>query len=85
MEFVIVVSLAAFIAIFAGYLRRSSSKIICPECESKQVRQLEQHLKKLQQDEIIGLGLKLDVQLIMETKYACQKCGHKWQVIAPEK
>ena len=35
----------------------------------------------------IGLGnfgMKLDVQLIMETQYRCRACEHSWSVTAPE-
>ncbi len=84
MEIVIVVTAVALIIIFVGYLQRSKPKISCPQCNNTQVRQLEQQLKKLQQDEIIGLGMKLDVQLIMETKYRCQNCEHTWTITAPE-
>ncbi|WP_420644557.1 hypothetical protein [Candidatus Leptofilum sp.] len=84
MEIVIVVTVVGLGILFAGYLRRSRPKIACEECDSTQVRQLEQSLKKLQQDEIIGLGMKLDVQIIMETRYRCQDCNHSWTVIAPE-
>jgi DNA-directed RNA polymerase subunit M/transcription elongation factor TFIIS len=56
----------------------------CPNCETKNVRIVDQQLKELKQDETIGYATKLDVKLIMETHYRCRECDHKWTVTAPE-
>lgn len=84
MEIVIPVAAVALIIIFVGYLQRSKPKMSCPQCSSAQVRQLEQQLKELKQDNTIGYSIKLDVQLIMETKYRCKNCEHTWTITAPE-
>lgn len=84
MEFIIPIAAIALIAIFVGYVRRSQTKVSCPACDSPNVRQVDQHLKELKQDSKMGYAVKLDVQLILETKYRCQNCNHSWTVIAPE-
>jgi len=84
MEIVAPITAVMLIAIFVGYVRRGKQKISCPGCDSAQVRIVEQQLKELKQDRTIGYAIKLDVQLIMETQYRCQACGHSWAVIAPE-
>ncbi len=84
MEILLPVTAVILIALFVGYLRREQRKISCPQCESLRVRIVEQQLKELKQDQTIGYAVKLDVQLIMETEYRCQACGHTWTVIAPE-
>jgi len=84
MEIFIPVAAVVLIAAFVGYLRRGQQKIICPQCDSSQVRLVDQQLKELKQDQTVGYAVKLDVQLIMETKYRCQACNHSWSVIAPE-
>lgn len=84
MEILLLIAAVALIVIFAGYLRRGREKIVCPQCGSSQLRTVEQQLKELKQDQTIGYAVKLDVQLIMETKYRCQACDHAWRVVAPE-
>ncbi|MEZ4593830.1 MAG: hypothetical protein R3D55_22190 [Chloroflexota bacterium] len=86
MEFVIIIAAVALIATFVAYIRRGQQKTSCPQCSSLQVRQLDQQLKKLKQDSgTMGYAVKLDVKLIMETKYRCQSCHHTWTVTAPER
>lgn len=84
MEILLPVAAVAMLVIFIGYLRREQTTISCPECESVRVRQVDQQLKHLKQDAKMGYGVKLDVQLILETRYACQSCHHRWTVTAPE-
>lgn len=85
MDIFLPLTAVVLIAIFVSYLRRARQKISCPECESSQVRIVEQQLKELKQDQTTGYAVKLDVQLIMETQYRCQNCEHSWAVIAPER
>lgn len=84
MEIILPVVAAILIAAFVGYLRRSQPRARCPQCQSQQVRPLEQQLEKIQQDSTMGYAVKLDVKLIMKTTYRCQTCGHAWTVTAPE-
>lgn len=85
MEIILPVVAAMLIAAFVGYMRRSQVKIICPQCQSRQVRPLEQSLEKIEQDRSMGYAVKLDVKLILKTSYRCQTCGHTWTIIAPER
>lgn len=84
MEILLPITAVILIAVFVGYLRRERQKISCPACNSSQIRAVEKQLKELKQDRATGYAVKLDVQLIMETKYRCQACDHTWTVIAPE-
>jgi hypothetical protein len=95
MEIIVPIAAVVLIIIFVAYVRRGQTKIGCPNCESLQVRTVDQQLKKLTQDRtsghnlkgiggIGGFGMKLDVQLIVETHYRCRSCEHSWSVIAPE-
>lgn len=85
MEKFLPIATVALIIIFVAYVRRGHTKKICPECDSSRIRTVDQHLKELQQDKTKGYGVKLDVQLIIETQYRCKACNHSWTVIAPEK
>ena len=96
MEFFILLAAFVLAIAFVAYVRRGQHKISCPQCSSVQVRTVDRQLKKLTQGRAIGqdvkdlgglgnFGIKLDVQLIMETQYRCQACSHAWTVIAPEK
>ena len=84
MEILLPITAVILIAVFVGYLRRERPKISCPACNSLQVRVVEKQLKELKQDRATGHAVKLDVQLIMESKYRCQACGHTWTAISPE-
>ena len=91
MELFILATAVVLIVVFVAYIRRSQTRISCPQCSSAQVRTVDQQLKQLKQDSnlqgfgvIDSLGTKLDVQLIMETQYRCQGCEHSWSVTAPE-
>lgn len=84
MEILLPVAAVVLIVVFVGYLRRSQPRTGCPECQSQQVRQVEQVLEKIQQDSTMGYAVKLDVKLIMKTTHRCQTCGHTWTVTAPE-
>lgn len=84
MEILVPVSAVVLIAIFVGYVRRTQQKTQCPQCNSSQVRTVDKQLKELKQDQTIGYAVKLDVKLIMETRYRCQACSHSWAVIASE-
>lgn len=95
MEYFIAVTAVALIFIIVAYVRRGQQKSACPQCASLQIRTVDQQLRELQQDNrtgknleglggIGGFGKKLDVQLIMETRYRCLDCNHIWTVIAPE-
>ena len=85
MEIILPVVAAILIAAFVGYLRRSQPQVSCPQCQSRQVRPLEQSLEKIEQDSTMGYAVKLDVKLILKTSYRCQTCGHSWTVIAAER
>jgi DNA-directed RNA polymerase subunit M/transcription elongation factor TFIIS len=84
MEILLPITAVILVAVFVGYLRRERPKLSCPKCVSSRVRLVEKQLKELKQDRATGHAVKLDVQLIMETKYRCQACGHTWNIIAPE-
>lgn len=85
MEFAIIIAAGVLIATFVAYVRRGQQKISCPQCSSSQVHQMNQQLKELKQDSgTIGYSIKLDVKLIMETKYRCHNCNHTWAITAPE-
>ena len=84
MEILLLFTAVILIAVFVGYLRRERLKFSCPECDSSQIRVVEKQLKELKQDRATGHAVKLDVQLITETKYRCQACSHIWTAIAPE-
>lgn len=84
MEFIVIIAAVALILTFVAYLRRAQPKITCPACGSVQVRQVEQQLKRIEQDTSVGYATKLDVRLIMETSYRCQNCNHTWAITAPE-
>jgi hypothetical protein len=83
-EIFLPITAVILIVVFVGYLRRERPKISCPACNSTQVRTVEKQIKELKQDRATGHAVKLDVQLIMETKYRCQACDHTWNLIAPE-
>lgn len=85
MEIILPVAAAILIVVFVGYLRRSQPKVICPQCASQELRQLDKQLEKIQQNNTTGYAMKLDVTLILKTTYRCQNCGHTWTVTAPEK
>ena len=84
MDILLPIATVALIAIFVGYLRRNKQQVSCPQCNSSKVRIVEQQLNELKQDQTAGYAVKLDVKLIMETKYHCQVCNHTWTIIAPE-
>ncbi len=84
MEILLPVAAVVLIVTFIGYLRRGQPRVSCPECQSQQVRQVEQVLEKIEQESTMGYAVKLDVKLILKTTYRCQKCGHTWTVTAPE-
>lgn len=84
MEILLPIGAIVLIVFFVGYLQRGKQKVSCPECNSVQVRIVEQQLKQLKQNQTMGYATKLDVQLIVETAYRCQACQYTWQVTAPE-
>ena len=95
MELFILVAAVVLTITFVAYIRRGQVKMRCPECDGASVRTVDQQLKKLTQGRAIGqdvkdlgglgnFGMKLDVQLIMETQYRCRSCEHSWSVTAPE-
>ena len=86
MELILIAVAAFFIYTFINYLRRNNEPVTCPNCEAQQVRVVDQQLKKLSQDDRTDLlGMRIDVKLLMETRYRCKVCEHSWQVTAPEK
>jgi transposase-like protein len=85
MEFIIPIAAVILIVAFVAYLQRGQQKISCPQCDSAQIRNVEQQLTELKQDQTMGYAVKLDVQLIMKTTYRCQTCNHTWTVTAPER
>ena len=84
MEILLPITAVILVAVFVGYLRRERPQLSCSACDSLQIRLVEKQLKELKQDRSTGHAVKLDVQLIMETKYRCQACDHTWTIIAPE-
>ena len=84
MEFILPLAAIVLIVAFVGYVRRGQQKTNCPECGSTQLRIVDKQLKELKQDTTRGYSVKLDVSLILETRYRCQVCNHTWLVTAPE-
>ena len=84
MEFILPLAVVVLIAVFVGYVRRGQQKTNCPECGSTQLHIVDKQLKELKQDSTRGYSVKLDVSLILETRYRCQMCNHTWLVTAPE-
>jgi transposase-like protein len=84
MGIIVPISAVALIVIFVAYVCRGQIKMSCPECNNSQVRTVDKQLKELKQDQTMGYAVKLDVKLIIETRYRCQACSHSWTVIAPE-
>ena len=85
MEIFLAAAAILLVVVFLNYLRREQQKTSCPQCSGKQIRIVEQQLKELKQDQTVGYGAKLDVQLIMRTQYHCQTCNHNWTETGPER
>jgi Zn finger protein HypA/HybF involved in hydrogenase expression len=85
MEIILAAATVALVIVFVNYLRREQRKISCPQCNGGEVRVVDKQLKALKQDQTVGYGVKLDVQLIMETHYHCQTCNHSWTETGPER
>lgn len=84
MEILLPIAAVVLVLVFVGYVRRGQPKTNCPQCGGTQLRIVDKQLKELKQDTTKGYSMKLDVSLILETRYRCQACNHTWLITAPE-